>query len=241
MKSSGVYSLPVAGLTASSTCAYSLYVIASAASMSPSSKPTMSNCWRHVVDRSRVDAALGHGRKDFPFVAEAPVADLLAGKVLRRGDVLVLEAHLQRARALVDLGDVDDVRAGLAAGECLRHPSDCEVGIAVGEHRLRDDVDGALEDRDVEALVLVEALVDGCEVPGELRLRDPLQLQLHRRRVPHSTAPRRVPRSLSQHRWPPVHRWRRVPQLCQQSRLGGDWRGSCRRTRVVATARGGDE
>ena len=31
---------------------------------------------------------------------------------------------------------------------------------------------------DVETGVLVEALVDGGEVPAELRLRDPLQLQL---------------------------------------------------------------
>ena len=44
---------------------------------------------------------------------------------------------------------------------------------------LRHDVDAALEDLDVEALVLVEALVDGREVAGELGLHEPLQLQLH--------------------------------------------------------------
>ena len=63
-------------------------------------------------------------------------------------------------------------------GERLRHPRDGEVGVAVGEHLLRHDVDRALEDLDVEALLLVEALLDGRVVAGELRLRHPLQLQL---------------------------------------------------------------
>ena len=44
MKSSGWYSSPVSGFSASSTWAYSLYVIASAASIEPSSSPSMLNC-----------------------------------------------------------------------------------------------------------------------------------------------------------------------------------------------------
>ena len=48
-----------------------------------------------------------------------------------------------------------------------------------GQHRLRDDVDAALEDLHVEAVLLVEALVLGGEVARELGLGEPLQLQLH--------------------------------------------------------------
>ena len=59
------------------------------------------------------------------------------------------------------------------------HPGDGEVGLPVGEDLLRHDVDGALEDLDVEAVVVVEPLVDGGEVATELRLGDPLQLQRH--------------------------------------------------------------
>ena len=40
-----MYSSPVSGFSASSTWAYSLYVIASAASISPLSRPSMLNCW----------------------------------------------------------------------------------------------------------------------------------------------------------------------------------------------------
>jgi hypothetical protein len=48
------------------------------------------------------------------------------------------------------------------------------------EHGLRHDVDAALEQLHVEALLLVEALVDGGDVAGELGLVEPLQLQLDR-------------------------------------------------------------
>jgi hypothetical protein len=44
----------------------------------------------------------------------------------------------------------------------------------------RHDVDTTLDDLDVESEILVVALVDRREVPGELRLREPLQLKLHR-------------------------------------------------------------
>ena len=73
-----------------------------------------------------------------------------------------------------------DVRRPPHAGECLRHPGDREVDVAVGELRLRHDLDAAFEDLDVDALILVEALIDGGEVAGELRLDEPLQLQLDR-------------------------------------------------------------
>ena len=62
----------------------------------------------------------------------------------------------------------------------LGHPREREVDVAVGELLLRHDVDAALDDLDVEAPVVVEALLLRREVAGELRLDEPLQLQLHR-------------------------------------------------------------
>ena len=73
----------------------------------------------------------------------------------------------------------DDVGTLLPAGERLGHPGDREVDVAVGELGLRHDLDAALDDGDVEAHVLVEALVEGGVVAGELRLGEPLQLQAH--------------------------------------------------------------
>ena len=54
------------------------------------------------------------------------------------GDAGVGEGHLQRARALEDLGDVDDVGALLTRLQRLRHPGDGEVDLAVGEELLGD-------------------------------------------------------------------------------------------------------
>ena len=117
----------------------------------------------------------------------------LPAKSSDRRDAGVGERHLQRARALEDLGDVDDVGALLASLQRLGHPGDGEVGLAVGEHLLRHDVDAALDDLDVEAAVLVEALVDRREVAAELGLGDPLQLQRHRRRSLSHSPPAAVP------------------------------------------------
>ena len=61
--------------------------------------------------------------------------------------------------------------------ERLGHPGDREVHRAVGQLLLRDDVDAALDDLDVQALVGVETLVLRREVAGELRLGEPLQLE----------------------------------------------------------------
>ena len=192
-----------------------------------------------VLHRGRIDAVLRHRRKHLELVAEAPVADLLAGEVGRRRDALVLEAHLQRARALEHLGDVDDVRTRLATGERLGHPGNREVRVAVGQDRLRNDVDGAFENRDVEALVLVEALIDRCEVPGELGLRDPLQLQLHRRRsAAFGAGPCGLGRSRSRSR-----RWgfgRSGSRSCRRCCSAGARRGR-RRTGAVAAASDSDE
>ena len=59
------------------------------------------------------------------------------------------------------------------------HPGDGEVGLPVRQHLLRHDVDAALQDLDVQAVLVVEPLVDRRQVAGELRLDEPLQLQRH--------------------------------------------------------------
>ena len=116
--------------------------------MSPAQQAEHVELLLHELDvGGRIEPGLGEGGEDLVLVAEAPVADLLAGEVGRRGDAGVLERHLQRARALEDLGDVDDVGALLAGLQRLGHPGDGEVGLAVGQHLLRHDVDAALEDR----------------------------------------------------------------------------------------------
>ena len=77
------------------------------------------------------------------------------------------------------LGDVDHGRAFLARRQRRRHPVDDDVGAAARQHLLGRDVRTARLDRHVEALLLVEALVLGDVIAGELRLRDPLELQRH--------------------------------------------------------------
>ena len=62
----------------------------------------------------RVETGLGQGGEDLVLVAESPVADVAPFEVLRTRDARVDERDLQGARALEDLGDVDDVRAGLS-------------------------------------------------------------------------------------------------------------------------------
>ena len=64
-------------------------------------------------------------------------------------------------------------RAASAAGI----QSTIDVGAAAGDHLLRRDVRAARLDRHVEAFRLVEALVLGDVIAGELRLRDPFELQ----------------------------------------------------------------
>jgi hypothetical protein len=81
------------------------------------------------------------------------------------------------ARALEDLGDVDQSDALLARGKSGRHPIDDHVGAAAGDDLRWGDVRAAGLDGDIELLVLVEALFLGDVVAGELRLRHPLQLQ----------------------------------------------------------------
>ena len=81
---------------------------------------------------------------------------------------------------MIDLCDVHDVGARLAAGKCFGYPCEGKVDVAVGQLRLRHDLDAALDNGDIETLIGIETLVDRCVVAGELRLREPLQLQTHR-------------------------------------------------------------
>ena len=148
--------------------------------MSPLSSASMSNCCCTSVTSFAGSSPASVIPANSSYSLPKPqLPTFLPRRSAGAADRLVLEGHLQRAGPLEDLADVGDLRALLAGGERLRHPGDRVVGLALGEHGLRHDVDAALEDLDVEALVAEEALVDGGEVAGELGLGDPLQLQLH--------------------------------------------------------------
>ena len=60
-----------------------------------------------------------------------------------------------------------DVGAVLARCEHSRQPEMPNSAVPDGNDRRRDDVDRARQDRDLEALLLVEALVEGGEVAGD--------------------------------------------------------------------------
>ena len=74
----------------------------------------------------------------------------------------------------------DQRHALLTAGQGRGHPVDDDVRAPAGDHLRRGDVGAAGVDRDVEPRLLVQALVLGDIVAGELRLGDPFQLQGHR-------------------------------------------------------------
>ncbi len=121
---------------------------------------------------------LGQAGGDLELVAEGPGADLLAGGLADVVEAGVLPGHGPRARALEDLGNVHEVRAALAGLEDLGDPRDRELG-AVGRRAdlLRDDRRSAVDELDVQVLRVEVALLLGREVAGELRLRDPLELE----------------------------------------------------------------
>ena len=114
------------------------------------------------------------------LVAEVPDADLLAGELARVSDAGVLPGHRQGARALEDLGDVDEIgrRRGLAGLEHLRDPADRELR-AIGLRALDLGNDGrtARDHRDRQVLGREVALLVGREVAGELGLGRPLELE----------------------------------------------------------------
>ena len=61
----------------------------------------------------------------------------------------------------------------------LGHPRECEVGLAIGEHLLGDDVDAAFLDREIDARRPCSNPGRRGVVPRELRLDEPLQLERH--------------------------------------------------------------
>ena len=109
---------------------------------------------RHV---GRVDAGLGEAGEDLVLVAEAPVADVWPAK--SAGDVIPESAsdscsvpERWRIWAMCTM-------SAPASRVCQRlgHPRRGEVRTTVGEHLLWHDVDSALEDLDVEAVVGVDS------------------------------------------------------------------------------------
>ena len=115
--------------------------------------------------------------EELELVAESPVPHQFALEVGRAGDAGVSERHLQGAAALEHLGDVGDVQALLAGHQSARHPRDGEVGCSGIQDRGRHDVDSAVDDGHLEAHVLIEPEITGCKETGELRLRNPLELE----------------------------------------------------------------
>ena len=73
----------------------------------------MSNCCWTSTTKAGSMPNLVMRREDLPLVPKPQFPIFLPLKSFERRDVLVLEAHLRRSRALEDLGDVDDVGAGL--------------------------------------------------------------------------------------------------------------------------------
>ena len=128
----------------------------------------------------RIDSGFGHTGEEFEFIAEAPVANLLAFEIGGRGDVGVFPRNLQSTRTFKDLCDSSDACTLFARSQRLWHPRDGVINGAGGQLGLRNDVHATFDNRYVKTLSLVEALVNGGEVASELRLGYPLQLQLHR-------------------------------------------------------------
>ena len=123
------------------------------------------------------DLELLDGGEHLELVAESPVAHSLSRPVFRGLDARVGPGDLEGAGALEDLGDVDDVCAAFTGDEGLGDPGDAELGATGGQDLLWDDLHRPLEDLDIQALRLVEAVVEGDVIAGELRLGEPLQLE----------------------------------------------------------------
>src|SRR5690606_34362152 len=120
---------------------------------------------------------------DLPLVAETPGADALALEIRHGLDAVAGPRDLQGSRLLIDLCDVGEFDTRRFQGaEHLGYPGDGEVDVAGDEGVLRNDVTSGRDDLDaVETFLLEVALVEGNVVAGELRLREPLELELDRR------------------------------------------------------------
>ena len=78
---------------------------------------------------------------------------------------------------LIHLGDVDDVQPLLPRGEGGGHPVHHHIRAAAGQHLVRVHIRPAGLDGDVQPVGFVKALGRGDVIAGELRLRDPFELQ----------------------------------------------------------------
>ena len=128
---------------------------------------------RHALVLVRAHAVLDEGGEELELVAAEPVGDLLALHARNRRDPGVLPGQLRHARPREDLCDVHQIGALVTGGQQARQPVDAELRLAARDDLLGDDVRAAVLERDVEALLGVEAVALGGVVAGELRLRDP--------------------------------------------------------------------
>ena len=125
----------------------------------------------------RVDADLAHGGVQLVLVAEAPRADLLAAPVLGVGDVRVLARTWRRAERwktwpMTWTSAPLSRDASIVGTQRMPNSALPPATTVAGTMSTR-----ARQDRDVEALLGVEALVQRGEVARELGLGEPLQLE----------------------------------------------------------------
>jgi len=132
---------------------------------------------RDVALVGRIDPVLRQRRVELELVAAAPDADLFLAHLLDRRDARVLVRQLGHAAAREDLRDVDEVAALVACRQEAWEPVDPELGLAARHDLLGRDVRPADLQRDVQAVLVVVALLLRRVVAGELRLRHPLELE----------------------------------------------------------------
>ena len=101
----------------------------------------------------------------------------MALEIRRLGNSRFLAAGELHAGFLERLRDVHQRHALLARRQRRGHPVEDDIGPAAADHLARIDVGSARLDIDVEPEILVEALVLGDVVAGELRLGHPFELQ----------------------------------------------------------------
>jgi hypothetical protein len=152
------------------------------------------------------DAELAHPGQERVLVAGGPDAERVARKIPGLLDARVPAAGEHHAGPIEDLGDVDQGHALLACRQRRRHPFHDHIGAAARDHLRRCDVGPARHDGDVEADLVIKSLLFGDIVAGELRLRDPFELQgqLVRRRG--ETAAEQQHRSRSERPYLCAHR-----------------------------------
>src|SRR5437870_5015013 len=126
-----------------------------------------------------VDLVLLQRGEQLELAAAEPYGDAPATEIGGALDAGRLQGDLAHAAVGEQLRDVHERRAPVPRGEEAREPADPKLRAAAHHDLLGDHVWPAWPNRDVELLGRVDAFGPGRVVPGELRLRDPSELELH--------------------------------------------------------------